>query len=92
MIIFSAVPVLDWYRFSPALLTRIYYRRVTVVRLGAIPETGPMLCVGLHRNGAVDGMVYKTVVPNATFLISVQLLRDPIAHFYRCPEGCSAAA
>jgi 1-acyl-sn-glycerol-3-phosphate acyltransferase len=76
------MPVIDWYRWFPALLTRIYYRRVTVVRLGSIPEQGPVLCVGLHRNGAVDGMVYKTVVPNATFLISVQLLRNPIARIF----------
>jgi 1-acyl-sn-glycerol-3-phosphate acyltransferase len=76
------MPAIDWYRWFPALLTRIYYRHVTVVRLGSIPESGPVLCVGLHRNGAVDGMVYKTVVPNATFLVSVQLLRNPIARMF----------
>jgi 1-acyl-sn-glycerol-3-phosphate acyltransferase len=72
----------SWYRWFPELLTRTYYRRVSVVRSGAIPATGPVFCVGLHRNGAVDGMVYKTAVPKATFLVSVQLLRNPIARIF----------
>jgi Acyltransferase len=67
-----------WYRLVAGVLTHTYYRRVHVTRLGAVPADGPVLCVALHRNGAVDGMVYKTVVPRATFMVSVQLLRNPV--------------
>src|SRR5215469_2043558 len=73
---------MSWHRWFATLLSRIYYRRIAVVRLGELPAAGPILCVGLHRNGAVDGMVYKSVVPSATFLISVQLLRNPLGRLF----------
>jgi 1-acyl-sn-glycerol-3-phosphate acyltransferase len=79
----SSMSVPDlWYRVVAAVLTQTYYRRVHVTRLGVVPAQGPVLCVALHRNGAVDGMVYKRVVPRATFLVSVQLLRNPLGRLF----------
>ena len=43
---------------------------------------GPTLYVALHRNGAVDGYVYKSVIPHANFLISVQLRRSLIGRLF----------
>jgi 1-acyl-sn-glycerol-3-phosphate acyltransferase len=41
-----------------------------------IPVRGPVLYVGLHRNGAVDGFIYHQVVPKGVYLVSTQLLRS----------------
>lgn len=72
-----------WYRLLLRLTTRIYYRRVSVVRL-ARPEEGdgPVLFVGLHRNGAVDGMLYKSVFPTAVFVVARRLLRSWFSRLY----------
>ncbi|HEX4683209.1 MAG TPA: 1-acyl-sn-glycerol-3-phosphate acyltransferase, partial [Gemmatimonadaceae bacterium] len=67
-----------WYRFLCDVLSRVYYHRARVVGLSGRRERrcGPVLYVGLHRNGAVDGMIYKRFFPRATFLISSQLTRS----------------
>src|SRR5690348_11624525 len=72
-----------WYRLLLRLTTRIYYRRVSVVRL-ARPEEGdgPVLFVGLHRNGAVDGMLYKSIFPRAVFVVARRLLRSWFTRLY----------
>ena len=71
-----------WYRALLGTATRIYYRRVAVV--GEPPEKrdGPVLWVGLHRNGAVDGMLYLRVAPRAAFLVAARLLRLPLARLF----------
>lgn len=72
-----------WYRILLRVTTRIYYRRVRVVHLAPVAiGDGPVLFVGLHRNGAVDGMLYKSVFPRAVFVIARQLLRSWFARLY----------
>ncbi len=65
-----------WYLFLCRLFTRLYFDRATVIYPERLPKSGPALYVGLHRNGAVDGFVYHSVLPRATFLISTQLRRN----------------
>jgi membrane-associated phospholipid phosphatase len=78
----STLPEL-WYRLLLRITTRIYYRRVRVVHLAPL-EIGnrPVLFLGLHRNGAVDGMLYKSVFPAAVFLIARRLLRSAFTRLY----------
>ncbi|HEY7236437.1 MAG TPA: 1-acyl-sn-glycerol-3-phosphate acyltransferase [Gemmatimonadaceae bacterium] len=72
-----------WYRALLHVVARIYYRRVRVVRLApSSAEERPVLYVGLHRNGAVDGVLYKSVFPRALFLISRQLVRSWVARLF----------
>lgn len=72
-----------WYRILLLVATRIYYRRVRVVRLAQFElGTGPVLFVGLHRNGAVDGMLYKSAFPSAVFVIARRLLRSWFTRLY----------
>lgn len=72
-----------WYRILLRLTTRIYYRRVRVVHLSPVTiGEGPVLFVGLHRNGAVDGMLYKSIFPRAVFLIARRLLRSWFTRLY----------
>ena len=65
-----------WYVLCHWLCARIYFERITVIHPECIPESGPILYVGLHRNGAVDGFVYHQLAPRGVFLISTQLTRS----------------
>jgi 1-acyl-sn-glycerol-3-phosphate acyltransferase len=72
-----------WYRLLLRITTRTYYRRVSVVNLAPLEEgDGPMLFVGLHRNGAVDGMLYKSIFPTAVFVVARRLLRSRFSRLY----------
>lgn len=72
-----------WYRLLLRAATRIYYRRVRVVRLAPLEiGSGPVLFVGLHRNGAVDGMLYKSIFPRAVFVVARRLLRSWFTRLY----------
>ena len=77
----TTLPGDGWYRAILRAAVRLHYRDVRVVGLGNIPS-GPALWVTLHRNGAVDGMVYKTVRPPLTFLVSSQLLRSAFGRLF----------
>jgi 1-acyl-sn-glycerol-3-phosphate acyltransferase len=65
-----------WYRGCYWLCARVYFEQIAVLHPERLPENGPVLYIGLHRNGAVDGFVYQQIVPRGTFLISTQLRRS----------------
>ena len=44
-----------WYRGCHWLCARIYFERITVLHPSRLPDGGPVLYLGLHRNGAVHG-------------------------------------
>lgn len=70
-----------WYQLLSQLCARFYFSRIEV--LPARPKLyGPTLLVALHRNGAVDGWVYKSVFPRATFLIAAQLRKNLLARLF----------
>ena len=71
-----------WYRLLSRLLVTLYYHRVRVMNPQLLPADGPILFVALHRNGAVDGYVYKSVIPRANFLISVQLRHSLLGRLF----------
>jgi 1-acyl-sn-glycerol-3-phosphate acyltransferase len=71
-----------WHRILSRVLSHAYYRRVAVVELAREAPRGAVLYVGLHRNGAVDGLIYKRCFPRATFLISSQLTRSRFGRIF----------
>jgi len=71
-----------YLRLLSRLLVHCYYHRARLLNPENRPATGPILYVGLHRNGAVDGCVYKSLLPEAVFMISVQLRRSPIGRMF----------
>lgn len=72
-----------WYRVLLHAITLVYYRRVRVVRLSPTSiGADPTLLVGLHRNGAVDGMLYKRIFPRSVFVVARQLLRSRFARLF----------
>jgi 1-acyl-sn-glycerol-3-phosphate acyltransferase len=66
------------YRF----ITAFYFERVTLIHAERLPRTGPVLYLGLHRNGAVDGYVYDQVLRNPVFMISTQLRKNWFARLF----------
>lgn len=73
-----------WYACCHWLCARVYFERITVLHAERLPHGGPILYLGLHRNGAVDGFVYRWVVPRGVFLISTQLRRSLFARLFFC--------
>ena len=70
-----------WYQLLSQLCAGCYFSRVEV--LPARPRLhGPTLLVALHRNGAVDGWVYKSIFPSAVFLIAAQLRKNLLARLF----------
>jgi 1-acyl-sn-glycerol-3-phosphate acyltransferase len=66
------------YRFINAL----YFCRISIVNPQSFLGSGPILFVGLHRNGAVDGFVYYQALQKPVFMISTQLLRNWFARVF----------
>src|SRR5437773_8087506 len=71
-----------WYHGFHRICNRVYFARVTVLHPERLPKTGPVMYLGLHRNGAVDGFIYNALLPRAVFLISTQLRRNPLGRLF----------
>src|ERR1035438_6077934 len=72
-----------WYRYFFRLITGVYFARLTLLYPERRPQKGqPILYLGLHRNGAVDGFVYHRLLNAPTFLISTQLTRSWFARLF----------
>lgn len=71
-----------YLRLLSRLLVHCYYHRARLLNPENRPAAGPVLYVGLHRNGAVDGCVYKSLLPESVFMISVQLRRSVIGRMF----------
>lgn len=57
------------------------FNRITVHGRTEIAADQPLLYLGLHRNGALDGLPYSKAAPNAVFLVSSQLHRTALGRF-----------
>jgi 1-acyl-sn-glycerol-3-phosphate acyltransferase len=71
-----------WYTFICTLCARAYFARIRVLGGERLPSAGPILYVGLHRNGAVDGFVYKSIFRRAIFLIAAQLQKNLFSRMF----------
>ncbi|HZX30207.1 MAG TPA: 1-acyl-sn-glycerol-3-phosphate acyltransferase [Rhodocyclaceae bacterium] len=71
-----------YFQFLSRFLVRLYYHRVRLLGGENLPAAGPVLYLGLHRNGAVDGYLYKSKLPRARFMISVQLRRSLLGRIF----------
>lgn len=72
------VPFSAWYRFIQWLCQSVYYSRVTVLRgeRQCVEESGPVLYLSLHRNGALDGFIHRSLFPRIRYLITRNLRRS----------------
>jgi 1-acyl-sn-glycerol-3-phosphate acyltransferase len=72
-------------KFNPifhGFIRRLYYGRITVTGAEHVPSSGPLLVLCLHRNGAVDGFVYRAAVPRLTYLIRAKLRKNLIGKLF----------
>jgi 1-acyl-sn-glycerol-3-phosphate acyltransferase len=63
-------------KFHPilhAFIRNLYYSRITVTGADHVPSEGSLLVLGLHRNGAVDGFVYRAAIPGLNYLLRAKL-------------------
>jgi 1-acyl-sn-glycerol-3-phosphate acyltransferase len=65
-----------WHDCLFHLIEKAYFARVTLLHGERLPQAGPVLYLGLHRNGAVDGFVYHQVLRKPVFMISTQLRKN----------------
>jgi 1-acyl-sn-glycerol-3-phosphate acyltransferase len=73
-----------WHDSLHWLCARLYFERISVVHPERLASNGPTLFIALHRNGAVDGFVYKQAVPRVVALVSTQLLGSAFARVFFC--------
>jgi 1-acyl-sn-glycerol-3-phosphate acyltransferase len=71
-----------WYTFLSTLCARAYFARIRVIGAERLPRGGPILYAGLHRNGAVDGFIYKSIFRRAIFLIAAQLQNNLFSRIF----------
>ena len=71
-----------WYRIFHRVIANFYFNRISLLHSERIPDSGPVLYLGLHRNGAVDGFVYNSVLRRCVYLVSTQLLRGLLARLF----------
>lgn len=71
-----------WPRFFRWFCNWVYFARITVIHPEQLPRNGPVLFVGLHRNGAADGFVYDRVLRHPVFLISTQLRKKLLGRLF----------
>lgn len=71
-----------WHFFMVLVVRALVFRKVFV--RGPLPEEGaPVLYVGFHRNGAVDGWVYSFALGGrAEFMVAARLVRHLLARFF----------
>ena len=68
-----------WFQaVLPRLAVRLCVGRVRVTGMEQVPVSGPVLFVGLHRAGLMDGWVYSHALPRRTvFMVAAARLRQP---------------
>jgi len=71
-----------WYSSFIALITLVYFRRISVYGKENIPSEGSVLFIGLHKNGAVDGFIYHRALTPVVFMLAAQLRRNPVVRLF----------
>ena len=68
-----------WFQGAlPWLIVRGFLGRVTVTGRERIPACGPVVFVGLHRAGLVDGWVHAHALPRRTVFLVAAARRRPL--------------
>jgi 1-acyl-sn-glycerol-3-phosphate acyltransferase len=65
-------------RFFYWLLGIFCFNRISILGAERLPAKGPVLYLGLHRNGTLDAIPYLRTTPHAAYLVSAQLHRTAL--------------
>ena len=74
--------LMKWQTIFHGFIRRLYYSRITVTRVDRVPARGPLMVLCLHRNGAVDGFIYREAVPRLNFLVRAKLSQGLIGKLF----------
>jgi 1-acyl-sn-glycerol-3-phosphate acyltransferase len=72
-----------WTRWVQVFWTRVYFERVTSIGAERLRSSEPVLYVGLHRNGAVDGLIQRRVLRAPEFMVAAKWTKGPLGIFFR---------
>ncbi len=73
---------MKWHPLFQTFIRQLYFSRIEVTGANQIPTTGPLLALCLHRNGAVDGFVYRKVLPQVAFMLKATLRRSLMGRLF----------
>ena len=73
---------MSWHSLFHWYLRHLYFSRIAVSGQEGVPREGPLLVLCLHRNGAVDGFVYRGALPGLTFLMKAGLRRGVMGRLF----------
>ena len=73
---------MKWHPLFQTFIRRLYFSRVEVTGSKQIPASGPVLALCLHRNGAVDGFIYRKVMPQVAFMLKATLRRSLMGRLF----------
>jgi 1-acyl-sn-glycerol-3-phosphate acyltransferase len=71
-----------WYKILTFFITKIYFRKITLLGNTASFSKNPVLFLALHKNGAVDGWVYSSVLPPVEVLVAAQLTKNTLLRLF----------
>src|SRR5204862_4654183 len=72
----------DSRRLWQRACARLWLARIRVLGREHVPASGPILYLGLHRNGAVDGFVCGSALPDPTFMVAARWTRNPFMRLF----------
>ena len=73
---------LRWHPLFHAFIRRLYFDRVRVAGNGHLNLAGPVLALCLHRNGAVDGFVYRQALPSVQYMVKAGLRKSLMGRLF----------
>jgi 1-acyl-sn-glycerol-3-phosphate acyltransferase len=71
-----------WHVWFHALIRAVYYSRIKVHGREHLPASGPLLLLLLHRNGAVDGFLYRTLWPQICYTLKANLRKSLLGRVF----------
>lgn len=76
------IPPLRWHPWFQAFIRHLYFDRVRVLGGERLNVSGPVLALCLHRNGAVDGFVYRQALPEVRFMVKAGLRKSLMGRLF----------
>jgi len=71
-----------WHPWFHAFIRHLYFDRVRVLGGERLNVSGPVLALCLHRNGAVDGFIYRQALPEVQFMVKAGLRKSLMGRLF----------
>ena len=72
----------SWHTGLHAVIRSLYYSRVTIHGRENLPQQGPLLLLLLHRNGGVDGFIYRALWPQICYTLKATLRKSLMGRLF----------